>query len=87
MRKREYFVIRQFARRYDRRTGKFVINIAYKTKTDITDHTVAVAEAFGLGISDFQQHIICDDVELKVGRGGGQLMSPKFFRWNIFKVR
>jgi ABC-type ATPase with predicted acetyltransferase domain len=55
------------ARRYDRKSGKFIINIAYKTKTDVTDRTVAVAEAFGLGISDFQKHVIYDDVELKVG--------------------
>ena len=67
MRQREFFQIRKFARRYDRSTGKFVINLAYKTKTDITDRTVAVAEAFGMGISDFQQHVIYDDVELKVG--------------------
>jgi len=53
MRKREYFVIRQFARRYDRRTGKFAIKIAYKTKIYITDHTVAVAEAFGLESATF----------------------------------
>ncbi|NIS80998.1 MAG: ATP-binding cassette domain-containing protein, partial [Anaerolineales bacterium] len=67
MRRREFFRITRYARRYDRRTGKFFINIAYKTKTDITDRTVAVAEAFGLGISDFQQHMIYDNVELKIG--------------------
>jgi len=67
LRRHDFFEIRKSARRYDRRTGKFVINIAYKTKTDITDRTVAVAEAFGMGISDFQQHVIYDDVELKVG--------------------
>ena len=67
MRRREHFRIRKFARRYDRRTGKFVFNIAYETKTDVTDRTVAVAEAFGLGISDFQKHVLYDDVELKIG--------------------
>ncbi len=67
MRRQEFFRITRYARRYDRRTGKFFINIAYKTKTDITDRTVAVAEAFGLGISDFQQHMIYDNVELKIG--------------------
>jgi len=67
VRRREHFQIRKFARRYDRRTGKFVFNIAYETKTDITDRTVKVAEAFGLGISDFQKHVIYDDVELKIG--------------------
>jgi ABC-type ATPase with predicted acetyltransferase domain len=67
LRHREHFQIRKFARRYDRKTGKFTFNISYETKTDITDRTVAVAEAFGLGISDFQKHVIYDDVELKIG--------------------
>jgi len=67
MRRREFFRITRYARRYDRNTGKFLINIAYKTRTDITDRTVAVAEAFGLGISDYQQHVLYDDVELKIG--------------------
>jgi ABC-type ATPase with predicted acetyltransferase domain len=65
--RREFFEIQQYARRYDRRTGKFTINIAYKTKTDLTDRTVAVAEAFGLGISDSQEHVVYDDVELQIG--------------------
>ena len=51
MRRHEFFQIRKFARRYDRRTGKFVFNIAYETKTDVTDRTVAVAEALGLGLN------------------------------------
>jgi len=67
LRHREHFRIRKFGRRYDRRTGKFVFNIAYETKTDVTDRTVAVAEAFGLGISDYQKHVLYDDVELKIG--------------------
>jgi ABC-type ATPase with predicted acetyltransferase domain len=67
LRKREFFLINKCARRYDRSSGKFLINISYQTKTDITDRTVAVAEAFGLGISDYQQHILYDDVELKIG--------------------
>jgi ABC-type ATPase with predicted acetyltransferase domain len=67
LRKREHFQIRKFARRYDRKTGKFTFNIAYETKTDVTDRTVAVAEAFGLGISDFQKHVLYDNVELKIG--------------------
>ena len=66
-RRREYFRITKYARRYDRRTGKFIINIAYKTKTDITDRTVAVAEAFGLGVDEFQKHVLYDNVELRIG--------------------
>jgi len=67
LRRREHFRIRKFARRYDRRTGKFTFNISYETKTDITDRTVEVAEAFGLGISDFQKHVLYDNVEIKIG--------------------
>jgi len=65
--RKEHFRINKFARRYDRKTGKFTFNISYETKTDITDRTVEVAEAFGLGISDYQKHVLYDDVELKIG--------------------
>ena len=67
MRRREHFRIRKFARRYDRESGKFTFDISYETKTDITDRTVEVAEAFGMGISDYQQHVLYDNVELKIG--------------------
>jgi len=65
--RREYFRIKKFARRYDRESGKFTFNISYETKTDITDRTVEVAEAFGMGISDYQEHVLYDNVELKIG--------------------
>jgi len=64
---RELFKITRVASRYDHSTGKFIINISYKTKTDITDRTISVAEAFGLGIDEFQKHVIYDSVELKIG--------------------
>jgi len=67
LRRKEHFRIRKFARRYDRDSGKFNFNISYETKTDITDRTVEVAEAFGMGISEFQQHVLYDNVELKIG--------------------
>lgn len=66
-RRREFFEITRWARRYDRTTGKFVINIAYKTKTDVTPRTIAVAEAFGLGVDDSQRHVVYDNVDLKIG--------------------
>jgi ABC-type ATPase with predicted acetyltransferase domain len=67
LRHREYFRINKFARRYDRESGKFTFNISYETKTDITDRTVEVAEAFGMGISEYQEHVLYDNVELKIG--------------------
>ena len=67
MRRREEFRIRKFARRYDRLSGKFTFDIGYETRTDITDRTVAVAEAFGMGISESQRHVLYDNVELVIG--------------------
>jgi len=67
MRIRELFKITRATSRYDPATGKFIINISYKTKTDVTDRTISVAEAFGLGVDQFQQHVIYDNLELKIG--------------------
>jgi ABC-type ATPase with predicted acetyltransferase domain len=64
---REFFRIRKLTKKFDRRSGKFVINISYKTKTDVTDRTVAVSEAFGLGIDEYRDFTIYDNVELKIG--------------------
>jgi ABC-type lipoprotein export system ATPase subunit len=65
--RREYFRITKFARRYDKRTGKFVFNIAYETATEITPRTIAVAEAFGLGIDKTRKFTLYDNVQLKIG--------------------
>jgi len=67
MRHREYFEIQRYTRVYDRREGKFIINLSYKTATDITPRTIQVAEAFGLGVNQYQKHVIYDNVELKIG--------------------
>ncbi|KYH39677.1 MAG: Sigma 54 interacting domain protein [Candidatus Bathyarchaeota archaeon B26-2] len=67
MRRREHFRIRRYARRYDKSEGKFIVNIAYETATEITPRTIGVAEAFGLGIDQTRKFIIYDNVELKIG--------------------
>ncbi|MDH5462345.1 MAG: ATP-binding cassette domain-containing protein, partial [Candidatus Bathyarchaeota archaeon] len=64
--KREYFRIRKLVRKYDRKTGKFVIDIRYKAKTEITPRTIGVAEAFGLGVDNHKEHVIYDDVTIKI---------------------
>ena len=66
MRKREIFDILEFGKRYDEKTGTFRINIRYRTRTEITPRTIAVAEAFGLGVDEHQEHVVYDDVELKI---------------------
>jgi ABC-type phosphate/phosphonate transport system ATPase subunit len=68
MRKREFFRIRQYARKYDRETGKFIINISYETAApEPTERVVGVAEGFGLGLDQWQKFVIYDNVELKIG--------------------
>jgi ABC-type ATPase with predicted acetyltransferase domain len=68
MRKREFFRIRQYARKYDRETGKFIINIAYETAApEPTERVIGVAEGFGLGLDQWQKFVIYDNVELKIG--------------------
>jgi ABC-type phosphate/phosphonate transport system ATPase subunit/GNAT superfamily N-acetyltransferase len=67
MRKHEFFRIRQLKRRYDKRTGKFIINIAYETAApEPTDRVLGVAEAFGLGLNKWEKFTIYDNVELKI---------------------
>ena len=65
---REIFHIHKWRRRFDRRTGKFIINIGYETAApEPTDRVVGVAEAFGLGLDKWERFVIYDNVELKIG--------------------
>jgi len=64
---RELFEVTRVAKKFDRRTGRFVVNVRYKTRAVATPRTLAVAEAFGLGVDDFREHVVYDDVELRIG--------------------
>jgi len=67
-RKREFFHITRYARRYDRRENKFIIDIAYETAApEPTDRVVAVAEGFGLGLDAWEKFVVYDNIELKIG--------------------
>jgi len=66
VRRQEFFRITRWARKYDRQTGKFIIDISYETATEITPRTIAVAEAFGLGVDQHEKFMIYDNVELKI---------------------
>lgn len=66
-RRRQFFRIRSSHRTYDKRTNKFTINIAYETAAAITPRTVAVAEAFGLGLDEQRRFIVYENVELRIG--------------------
>jgi len=67
--RKERFEVLKVAKKYDRETGKFFIDIRYRIQTEITPRTTAVAEAFGLGIDEFQERVIYDNAELKIGPG------------------
>jgi len=67
-RRREFFRITKYARRYDKREGKFIIDIAYETAAPKpTDRVVAVAEGFGLGLDQWEKFVVYDNVELQIG--------------------
>jgi ABC-type lipoprotein export system ATPase subunit/GNAT superfamily N-acetyltransferase len=66
MKNREIFQINKIKRRYDHKTGKFIINITYQTAAPKpTKRTIAIAEAFGLGLEK-GKFTIYDNVELKI---------------------
>lgn len=65
-RRKEHFRICQFRRTYDREQGKFNFNISYETHTELTERSLAVAEAFGLGVDEDQKFKVLD-AELKIG--------------------
>ncbi|MCJ7423484.1 GNAT family N-acetyltransferase [Candidatus Bathyarchaeota archaeon] len=68
-RSREFFRVRCLRRRFDRASGKFIINIAYETAPPRpSDRVVAVAEGFGLGMDQWEKFVIYDDVQLEIGR-------------------
>jgi ABC-type lipoprotein export system ATPase subunit/GNAT superfamily N-acetyltransferase len=67
-RRREFFKIKRWVRRFDRDSGKFVVNISYETAAPKpTKRVVAVAESFGLGLDKWERFIVYDNVELKIG--------------------
>lgn len=64
---RELFEITKVAKKFDRASNTFNINIAYKTATTITPRTLAVAEAFGLGVDKSRTQILYDNIRLHIG--------------------
>jgi ABC-type ATPase with predicted acetyltransferase domain len=67
-RRSEFFQIRRWRRTYDRVHGRFSFNISYETAVKVTARSLAVAEAFGLGVDESRRFSVLD-VELKIGFG------------------
>jgi ABC-type ATPase with predicted acetyltransferase domain len=59
-RRRQFFWIRHVRKTYDRSLGKFSFNISYSTSATVTPRTIAVAEAFGLGLDESQKFTVLD---------------------------
>jgi len=66
-RRQEFFRIKQFRRVYNRIQNRFTFNIAYETAAKLTPRSVAVAEAFGLGLDEQRNFVLYDNVELRIG--------------------
>jgi ABC-type lipoprotein export system ATPase subunit/GNAT superfamily N-acetyltransferase len=56
-------------RRFDKERGCYVYDVSFKTQNLITERTIEVAEAFGLGIDEEHEHVLYDDFELKLAEG------------------
>ena len=56
-------------RRYDEERGCYVYDVSFKTRAPLTERTIEVAEAFGLGIDDEKEHILYRDFELHLAEG------------------
>ncbi|MBX5327322.1 MAG: ATP-binding cassette domain-containing protein [Candidatus Bathyarchaeia archaeon] len=65
--KREFFKIIRSVKKFNRDTKKFCINISYETATTLTPRTLAVSEAFGLGVDASHKQVLYDNVELQIG--------------------
>ena len=65
----EFFRINRVSiKRFDAKTGKFIVNIAYETAApELTDRVVSVAEAFGLGLDKWEKFVVYDNAELRIG--------------------
>jgi ABC-type lipoprotein export system ATPase subunit/GNAT superfamily N-acetyltransferase len=57
------------ARRYDSERGCYVYDIAFRTVAPLTERTVEVAEAFGLGVDSEHEHVLYRDFEVRLSQG------------------
>jgi len=60
---------RRRSRRFDKERGCYVYDIAFKTQTPLTERTIEVAEAFGLGVDETQEHMLYRDFTVKLAVG------------------
>jgi len=54
---------------WDKTRGCYVYDIRFRSRSELTDRTIEVGRAFGLGIDEEKEHIIFDEFELKLAEG------------------
>ncbi|MGD2201522.1 MAG: GNAT family N-acetyltransferase [Candidatus Bathyarchaeota archaeon] len=62
-------VAERTARRYDEERGCYVYDISFRTHAPLTDRTIGVSEAFGLGVDVERERVLYRDFELKLAEG------------------
>ena len=55
--------------KFEEKEFKFVVNIDFTTKTELTPRMIDISEAFGLGISEEKYFIIYKDFRLGFNKG------------------
>jgi len=60
---------RRRGRRYDEERGCYVYDVSFKSRAPLTERTIEVAEAFGLGVDEEKEHVIYRDFELHLAEG------------------
>lgn len=45
---------------------EYRVDVRFNTKADVTDRTVKISEAFGLGIDETKEFIVFDDINIKI---------------------
>ncbi|MEM1602827.1 MAG: ABC transporter ATP-binding protein [Candidatus Bathyarchaeia archaeon] len=66
----EYFKVKGDVRKFDAKTGKFIISVSYETAPpETTERILGVAEAFGLGIDSGRRFVLYDNFRVAIGPG------------------
>ncbi|MEM1586966.1 MAG: hypothetical protein QXX99_05765 [Candidatus Bathyarchaeia archaeon] len=71
----EHFKIKSAVRKFDAKTGKFIINISYEAAPpEPTERVLRVAETFGLGVDRQHKFIIYDMIMFELAIGPGDIV-------------
>jgi len=60
---------RRTGRRFDEERGCYVYDVRFKTRAPVSERTVEVARAFGLGVDDEREHVVYRDFEVRLSEG------------------